>query len=235
MSKTKLLARDRYVEDPEIRSMRIRTWFESVAAKSDKTAAALEREFSEGESGSNGRPRSCIWQKYKKGLVEPQSTHGVGRKPGLVERVEQRYSGTAQWLTSPLWRLADKAPMEMNETKAIYEGLPSPIRSIFIASETEARGLFWRRPIDVDHACNILLRFRSIDGFQAVLAIVKEAETMQDQYQHDIGVGAAKKYMDTTTIQPSQPLVDIIRTDLSKYLQTCWQSPGYFSLTDDPE
>ena len=95
-------------QDPELRAIRIRTWFKFVSGKSKKTAAALEREFSEPLPGKNAIFRSCIWQKYKQGWVEPRSASRISRKPGLVERVEKRYPGGAKWLTSLIWRLADK-------------------------------------------------------------------------------------------------------------------------------
>lgn len=225
----------RYVEDPAIRSMRVRTWFRAVTLASGLTPAQLEREFSERDRARAASARSCIWDKYRRGEVVPRSSSMSPGRPGLVERVERRYPGTAAWLSSPLWRLADKAPMEMSELRRIYEGMPQPIRSIFVSSKKEAPGLFWRRPVDIDHACEILLRFQSVEGFVAVLAIVKEAETTQEQYQHYTGVDAAWVYMRETALPRDQVLGSIIRTDLSEYLESRWQNLGYLDVPDAPD
>lgn len=228
----------RYVEDPAIRSMRVRTWFRAVTLASGLTPAQLEREFSGRDRARAACARSCLWDKYRRGEVVPRSGSMSSGQLGLVERVERRYPGTAAWLSSPLWRLADKAPMEMSDIRRIYEGMPQPIRSIFIASKKEAHGLFWRRPVDIDHACEILLRFQSVEGFVAVLAVIKEAETTQEQYQHYTGVDAAWAYMRETTIRSDRLLGSIIRADLSEYLESRWQTPGYLDVPgapDDPD
>lgn len=178
----------RYVENPKIRSMRVRSWFHAVSQASGLTVGELEREFREG--GAELAPRSCIWNKYKRGEVAPRSGRQGDARPKLVERVEARYPGTAKWLFSPLWRLADEAPMEMSEIRRIYEGMPKAIRSIFVASENEATPIFWRRCVEPKDACEILHRFRDVDALVALLAMVKEAEVVQLQVQYNIAMDA---------------------------------------------
>lgn len=185
----------------------------------------LEREFSERRDGQK-LPRSCIWEKYRRGEIVPRSGKRPDGSPNLLERVEVRYPGTTEWLYSPLWRLADKAPMAMSEIKEIYRGLPKLLKSVFIAPPEQATGIFWRRDFDVEHACEILLRYAQVDGFVALLALVKEAEITQDQWQHEYCVFSAASQIVRLT---SHPIVgEIFSQKLGKYLAARWNSPGYF-------
>lgn len=214
----------RYVEDSGIRSLRIKTWFQAIAEKSGLTAAELERQFARGGVGER---RSCIWDKYRRGEVEPRSDAGGD---GLVERVERAYAGTAVWLSTPLWRLSDAVPMEMSDIRLIFEGIRHPlIRSIFVASKAEASGRFWRRPVDPDDAAGHLLRFEDLDALVALLAMVREAEIIQRQEQHWAAISAARLFLAwfcaSGKIMPAPT-----GNDLNEYLSARWESPGYFSF-----
>ena len=214
-----------YKEDPDIRQMRVQAWFRAVAQASGLTPRELEHKFSESDSDKKVK-RSCVWDKYRRGEVVPR----MGLRPGgglnLVDRVEATYPGTAKWLTLPLWRLLDKAPMEMSEIRGYLEGLPNLIRQIFIYGSAQPSGLFWRRDTDYDDACDLLLRFGSLDGLTAVLALVKEAEVIQDQYQHQNCVQKAGEYLARLAYQGLLPekLID----ELSNYLVQRVASAGYF-------
>lgn len=214
-----------YTEDPKIRSLRVRAWFQAVTLISGKTAAGLEREFSERRDRIAVPSRSCIWQKYKQGLVEPRNRcRGDGRL-NLVERVEKKYPGTAKWLSSPLWRLADKTPMEMSEVRKVFSSLPKLLKSMFIASPEKATGVFWRRPIDCEHAYELLLRLKDVDAFVATLAMIKEAEAIQDQLQHMLGVLAARRYLSALKTHPI--VGKSLSGEIADYLESGWESPGY--------
>lgn len=213
-------------------------WFNAVAEASGKTAAELEREFAPAEhvrwvNGMEIRPR--LWEKYRRGEVEPRSGCSPKGVPNLVERVEQRYSGTAMWLSSPLWRLADKAPMEMSDIRGIYEGLPYLLRSIFIAAPHEASEVFWRWPVDPKHVCEILLRQGGLDALITALTMIKEAEITQDQYQHSEGNETVQLCL--TRMKHDQILNAELLGDLRRYLEWNWKRAKYFSIPgeDDEE
>ncbi len=209
----------RYVENPKIRSMRVRSWFHAVSQASGLTVGELDREFR--EEGSARTPRSCIWNKYKRGEVVPRSGWQGDARPKLVERVEARYPGTAKWLFSPLWRLADEAPMEMSEIRRIYEGMPKSIRSIFIASENEATPIFWRRCVEPKDACEILHRFRDVDALVALLAMVKEAEVVQVRVQYNAAVNAVlHELRSLNVLRLNSTNLD---AELLRYLQSRWK------------
>jgi hypothetical protein len=173
-----------YKESPWVRTMRIQTWFRAVEQKSGGLGTHdLERQFS-GKKIAHGK-RSCIWNKYRAGTVAPRG--GCGKSNGgvnLVKRVETVYPGTAKWLSLPLWRLIDSAPMEMTEVRIFFEGLSPRLRPMFIASQKEAPGLFWRRPVDLKWVSDILCAKRDLDALVAALILVKEAEAIQNQTQH---------------------------------------------------
>lgn len=183
----------RYVEHPKIRSMRVRSWFHAVSRASGLTVAQLEREFR--EEGAERAPRSCIWNKYKRGEVVPRSGRQGEGRPKLVERVEARYPGTAQWLFSPLWRLADVAPMEMSELRRIYESLPARIRDYFVLPASLASKVFWRREYDSNEVVPKLLHFHSFDDLVAALALIREAEISQSHCGYQYWVEATQVLM----------------------------------------
>lgn len=220
----------------EITRFKVMAWFNAVTEASSKTAAELEREFAQVEhvrwvNGVEIRPK--LWEKYRRGEVEPRSGYSPQGMPNLVERVEQRYPGTAKWLSSPLWHLADKAPMAMDDIHKIYEGLPYLFRSIFIAAPHEASEVFWRRPVDPQHVCEILLRQGGFDALTTILAMIKEAEITQDQYQHSEAREAAQKCI--AGMNHDQILDAELLGELRRYLERCWGRAKYFSIPGESE
>lgn len=220
----------RYVEDPKIRTLRIRTWYSAVALASGMTPRELELQFADRSPERPVSPRSCIWDKYRRGEVEPRSGLKRSGKQSLVERVEERYPGTSQWLSSPLWRLADRAPMPMDEIRQVFEQMPALIRDIFIVQPKPDKDQFWRRPVDEEHACEILRRMANADAFVATLAMVKEAEITQDQFQHYVAVEAAKMYLASMANHPV--LGTAMRSGLPRYLASRWHAVRYFDVDE---
>lgn len=209
--------------------MRVRAWVRAVKLASGLGLAELEEMFSQ-RLGTGPSSRSCIWEKYQRGEVVPRFRLQTKRGLSLVERVEQRYPGTAKWLTSPLWRLVDKAPMEMGEIREIYEGLPYLFQSIFIAGPHEGSPLFWRRPIDPKDVCEILLKLSERDAISALvtaLTMAKEAETTQDQYQHELAVECVWDCLDLLQDEPA--LMVGLLDELNDYLMDRWIEVEYKS------
>lgn len=208
----------RYVENPKIRSMRVRSWFHAVSLASGLTVGELEREFR--EEGSTRVPRSCIWNKYKRGEVVPRSRYQGDGRPKLVERVEACYPGTEKWLFSPLWRLADVAPTAMSELREIYDGLPIRLRNLIVLPSALASDVFWRREFDVQTVVTELFRFQTVDDLQLGLALLREAEVCQGHFLYRYLIEVVKillwsidwEGLETTSI----PL------ELSNYLRSRW-------------
>lgn len=221
-----------YKEDPEIRKMRVQAWFLAVSLASKLTPRELEKQFGEPKSNEKVK-RSCVWDKYRRGEVVPRSGTRPDGGGNLVDRVEAAYPGTAKWLVLPLWRLLDKAPMEMSEIRRYLEGLPNLMRQMFIYSQAQPSGLFWRRDTDYVDACDHLLRFGSLDGLNAVLALVKEAEVIQNQYQHHDCVQKAGEYLARLGFRGLLP--EALIGELSNYLAQRVVAAGYFFELQDED
>ncbi len=208
----------RYVENPKIRSMRVRSWFHAVSQASGLTVGELEREFR--EEGSARTPRSCIWNKYKRGEVVPRSRYQGDGRPKLVERVEARYPGTEKWLFSPIWLLLDAVPMEMSDLRRIYEGLPLRIRGYFVLPSSLVTKVFWRCPLHSEQQLMEFLRFHTVEDLVAAVALIREAEIIQNRPLFQYWILAIQNLMrqvDWGGLQNST-----IPKELSEYLQRRW-------------
>lgn len=208
----------RYVENPKIRSMRVRSWFHAVSQASGLTVGELEREFR--EEGSARTPRSCIWNKYKRGEIVPRSRYQGDGRPKLVERVEARYPGTEKWLFSPIWLLLDAVPMEMSDLRRIYEGLPLRIRDYFVLPSSLVTKVFWRCPLHSEQQLMEFLRFHTVEDLVAAVALIREAEIIQNRPLFQYWILAIQNLMrqvDWGGLQNST-----IPKELSEYLQRRW-------------
>lgn len=169
----------------EITRLKVMAWFNAVAEASGRTAAELEREFAQPEhirwvNGVEIRPR--LWEKYRRGEVEPRSVPSKGKKTSVVQDVENRYPGTAQWLTLPLWKLVDfNQPVTMDELKIIYEGMPQQIRGLIIKECVLEEEIFWRKQTGEDALLRQLAEIGGIDGITGMFALVREAQVCQQE------------------------------------------------------
>lgn len=189
-----------YKEDPEIRKMRVQAWFRAVSLESGLTPHELERKFSESETEKKVK-RSCVWNKYRRGEVVPRSGLRPDGGLNLVDRVEAVYPGTAKWLTLPLWRLLDKAPMEMSEIRRCYESLPNLMKTLFIDDSPKSGAVFWRantRQKDYE----LLLKFSDLNGFTAVVTMFREAHCCQNREQYKIRFQMVQDYSKRLVHQP---------------------------------
>lgn len=217
-----------YKEDPKIRAMRIQTWFRAVElASGGMTTHDLERQFSD-KKIEKGK-RSCIWNKYRAGTVAPRggcsgSTGGLN----LVDRVDAVYPGTAKWLTLPLWRLIDRAPMEMREIRQCYEALPSLLRSLFVIPMSQGPGIFWRRLVSPKEVARILYAKRDLEALIAILVQVKEAETIQSRNGYENGIAAALQVLEAVCAEGFR--CPLPRVDLSELLR---EKLGNLNSTQD--
>lgn len=209
-----------YGESKTIKRLRIRSWFQAVHCASGLSAGDLEYQFSLANEECS---RSCIWDKYRRGDVAPRDS--------LVNAVENRFPGTGQWLHSTLWRVADERPMEMAEIRSAFEELPNLLRSIFLARQATKSTVFWRRPVETDSACDILLRINNVDALVATLLLVKEAETTQNHYQHEDGIGFALRYLERFKEHPV--LGGEVNSDLQIYLKSHWANLVYPEIPED--
>lgn len=210
----------RNAESRTIKRLRIQSWFQAVSHASGLSAGELEYQFS---LANKQCPRSCIWDKYRRGDVAPRDS--------LIKAVEIRYPGTEQWLHSPLWRFADEVPIGMAEIRTAFECLPNLLRSMFVVRQATQSTIFWRRPVETSEACEILLRFNSIDALIATLILVKEAETAQIQDQHMEGIHFALSYLAKFTRHVA--IGGAVNSDLQNYLKSRWENLVYPEIPED--
>lgn len=120
----------------EITKLKVMAWFAAVAQVSGKSAAELEREFADPKhirrsKGKNKEIRPGLWDKYRRGEVEPSLRPTKGKSISVVQAVENKYPGTAKVLMLPLWKLMDfSQPMTMGELCTIQQGIPSKIQAL---------------------------------------------------------------------------------------------------------
>jgi hypothetical protein len=131
-----------------ITKLKVMTWFRAVAEASGKTSAQLEREFANPNhirrsKDKNQEIRPGLWDKYRRGEVEPRA-HPINGKPlSIVQAVEAKYPGTAKVLTLPLWRLLDfSRPVAMEDLNAIEKTLPPEIQCLHSEENVLAREFY---------------------------------------------------------------------------------------------
>lgn len=123
--------------------------------------------------------------------------------------------------------------MEMNDIRGIYEGLPYLLRSIFIAAPHEASEVFWRRPVDPQHVCDILLRRGGLDALIVALTLVKEAEITQYQNQHLNGINTVRRCLES--LQNDQILGGKLLKNLYGYLEFRWEKAKYYWIPGEED
>lgn len=184
-----------------ISKFRAMTWYIAVSEESNKDASSLEDEFYTKASGNgNARKavRPCLFDKYRRGEVEPRRSRGKDGQPSIVERVEECYPETAMWLELPLWDAMDFDHISMAGIREIYEGLPVKIRQYFIATEKVSSGGFWRKPTDPELVSSNLVNIIGKDtvtvihSLTAAFNMVREGLISQNQKLHYHGLNAVE-------------------------------------------
>lgn len=173
----------------EITKLKVMTWFGAVAMASGKTAAELEREFAgQGQvrriKGREIRPK--LWEKYRRGAVEPRMVPSKGKSVSIVQQVEQAYPGTSKWLTLPLWLVLDSEQRTMGELHNVLRGLEMRVRHLLLFPEAPHDGPFWEMSCrDAERLVETLYDFNSLDATTALAVLIRQAEICQDQLLHE--------------------------------------------------
>lgn len=167
--------------------IRAQAWFNAVSLVTGKSHRELEELFANrnvrGKLISLGA-NPGLWRKYKLGLSCPKTKPGKGREKSIVERVEERFPGTAKWMSMPFWEVLSDAPMEMAELKRVYLSLSPQVRDLIVIEHPLGVRAFWRKQTDIKTLCQQLLTIGGLDAATAILALMKEAEATQNPYMH---------------------------------------------------
>lgn len=167
--------------------IRAQAWFNAVSLTSGKSDRELEEVFgqriargpNQGKLSIGANPG--LWRKYKLGLSCPKTKPAKGGRKSIVERVEERFPGTAKWMSMPLWDTIRPKPLEMSDLKELYLSLSPPVRALIVDAQPQPSEKFWRRQVDIETLCQQLLEVGGLDSATAVLALVREAETAQNR------------------------------------------------------
>lgn len=181
-----------------VSKFRAMTWYIAVSEESNKDASSLEAEFYTKASGNGNAKkavRPCLFDKYRRGDVEPRRTRGKDGQPSIVERVEECYPETTMWLELPLWDAMDFDHISMAGIREIYEKLPVNIRQYFIATEKVSSGGFWRKPTDPELVYHHLIKIVTIDSLTAAFNMSREGLISQNQKLHFHGLKVAEEIL----------------------------------------
>lgn len=128
-----------------ITKLKVMAWFRAVAEASGKTSAQLEREFANPDhirrsKDKNQEIRPGLWDKYRRGEVEPRALPINGKPLSIVQAVEAKYPGTARVLTLPLWTLLDYSkPVTIEELDTIQKTLSPEVQRLHKEENVLAR------------------------------------------------------------------------------------------------
>lgn len=214
--------------DPAYR-LRTRAWFNAVSQASGMNDCEMEVYF--GNSKYTALNRPGLWGKYKKGTICPKSNPDINGRPSIVERAEEAFPGTAQWLKMPFWDVLSRRRMEMSEIKQIYFKLPGEIFEKIVVDELDEEfydATFWRLPTDWMALFSELSEIGTLDAATAILALIKECETAQRQEEHKIGLTFwGKIALKLHQYPPLAPLVIDINSIIGKYYIATYYPTSY--------
>lgn len=172
-------------ENELLRELKVKTWFNAVAEASGKTAYELEKEFSPSyvDKGKFHKQRSRLWEKYRTGKIVPTMKETQGGRRPIALMVEEKYPGTLQWLTSPIWTLADPdAEITMDYLRTVYESLDPALSSKLLEDATVKPTVFWRKlPTDFGQLVEEIVQLKTVDGLIALLCMLRESLLCQQE------------------------------------------------------
>lgn len=99
----------------EIERLQARLWFTAVSSQSGMSVDQLERFFLIRTDPENGSTKELphLWRRYKRGIQLPRDDEGNAKS--VVPIVESTFSGTAQWIRSPLWGLLKNSELNAKQ------------------------------------------------------------------------------------------------------------------------
>lgn len=198
---------DRRAFEQAIISLQVRVWFAAVKIRSGLSNNELARRFpstpSPAQSGaslpstSGYLPsQSGYWDQIRRGQHLPlRRQHGRE----LVDKVEAAFPNTKRWIVLPLWELLSLRPIGLTTIYGILATLHPSIRKLILI-DPEALSVFVRMPPNkelyrrLDKAARPLYPDDDSDVFGrltggaiATLALIREAELIQQQPLHVLG------------------------------------------------
>ena len=163
--------------------LRTQLWVSIVMMRSGLTLYALEREFLPNQIKYNGskviRPRRL--DRYRDGKMALLDVPG---EDNLIDRVEVRFPGTAQWFRHPIWQALSHDAMS---EAAILNGLkvlePAVRRAVLTNKYPDGKQRSSRVPMFPRETQRRLIRRGSFDALGAVVLMARFAEIARQKSQ----------------------------------------------------
>lgn len=219
----------------EVYKFRTRAWFIAVSRASGMNASTLEVLFADPEKQMNYKlgNRPGLWNKYQKGIISPKVQKDKKREPlQLVDRVEKRFPGTKQWFTMPFWCLLSFDPLDMPALKTIFLNFSPEVRELIVIEKYNQKNSFWRLQKDPAELYQELVAVGTVEAATAILALIKEAETTQNQTQHKLGLRAWVHCVQKLT---GNPILGPLLSDINKHIEKRFTDTVYFSTGETQE
>lgn len=144
----------------------------------------LNREF---PASSRGARSSGAWNELKAGKHLPRQIHAPqGNLMTRLRELDPRAAASRDW---PIWRLSSAEPLLLPEVHALMLQMRVGTRHIFIGSFVNGRVMRW--PTDRLTEIEWMLRENSFDALTALIALIREAELLQDEGVFTLARGAA--------------------------------------------
>jgi len=199
--------------------LRTRAWFNAVSQTSGMNDRELELLFGDFKYTPAFRPG--LWGKYKKGTMCPRFKPSTNGRLSIVQRVEEKFPGTSDWLWLPFWDVLSRKPMGMTEIKAIYFSLSEEVCEKIIADETDEdlyETTFWRIPKNWKELFSELYEIGDLDAATAILALIKECEITQRPEEHKMALAYwGKIALKLYRYPPLAPIIPDINSVVGKH------------------
>lgn len=228
-------------ETNEILNLQTIIWCRALIIINELDITILAKKFPPGDMNSLD-----TWRKFMTGICTPDQS--------LVECIEKSFSGTQKWFELPLSQLLNKTPIHMpqlkgNFIKVFHDYFPEDLPIIAKGFDSE-KDQFWR--IHTEEISVIFSKLSNPDeadtfstfvSLCSVLALIREAETINDQNQHCAGFNAwcilAMKLITNRQlgkifnwVLPNETKRTVIQ-EIHERIKTIYDSNRYFILEND--
>ncbi len=150
----------------------------------DPLPSDLNREF---PASARGAKSSGAWNELRAGRHLPRDIDAPqGKLMVRLQELDPKAAATRYW---PIWRLSSAEPLSMPEVHALMLQMRAGTRQMLIGSFGNGRVMRW----PTHHLTEIewMLREKNFDGLTALIALIREAELLQDEAVFVLARGAA--------------------------------------------
>lgn len=150
----------------------------------DPLPSDLNREF---PASARGAKSSGAWNELRAGRHLPRHIDAPqGMLMARLRELDPKAAASRYW---PIWRLSSAEPLSLREVHALMLQMHAGTREMLIGSFLNGRIMRW--PTNRLTEIEWMLRENSFDGLTALIALMREAELLQDETVFVLARGAA--------------------------------------------